>query len=218
MRRRHRWVTTLRVARRMVTLAPSPPVAVGRLAGDLRVKTAKHCDLRGPPQLRPLARDGRQQMLRAALGDRVSVRQLRPQDAPALAAAVERLSALSRYRRFHSAATAADRPNDQVLDRRSTTTTTRHWSLWNRDGRDHRRRRPVHPRPGPSGHRGSGCRCHRFLAAARPGHRCYYGDSRDVPYEVVSAPSPATSWRRTTRPSSSRGGWVPDPSPTTGRR
>ena len=95
-----------------VTLAFSPPVAVGRLAGDQRVKTAKHCDLRGPRQLRPLTRDGRQQMLQLRSGDWVSVRQLRPKDAPALAAAVERLSALSRYRRFHS---AAPRLTDQMI-------------------------------------------------------------------------------------------------------
>ncbi|MDQ5840333.1 MAG: GNAT family N-acetyltransferase, partial [Chloroflexota bacterium] len=45
----------------------------------------------------------RQHRFRLPSGDWVSVRQLRPGDAPALATAVERLSALSRYRRFHSA-------------------------------------------------------------------------------------------------------------------
>ena len=43
----------------------------------------------------------------------MAVRQLRREDAPALAAAVERLSALSRYRRFHS---AVPRLTDQMIN------------------------------------------------------------------------------------------------------
>ena len=81
----------------------SPLAAVGHLAGDESAKAAMRSGLRGSPQSLPPRRDYRQHRFRLRSGDWVSVRQLRPEDAPALAAAVERLSALSRYRRFHSA-------------------------------------------------------------------------------------------------------------------
>jgi RimJ/RimL family protein N-acetyltransferase len=82
---------------------PSPPAPVGRPAGAESVEAVKHCDLLARPPIWPPRRDDRQHRFRLRSGDWVSVRQLRPGDAPALAAAVERLSALSRYRRFHSA-------------------------------------------------------------------------------------------------------------------
>ncbi len=49
----------------------------------------------------PVRKDPRQRV-RLRSGDQVTIRPLCPQDAAALATAVERLSALSRYRRFHS--------------------------------------------------------------------------------------------------------------------
>jgi len=82
--------------------------AVGRLAGHQPVKTARHSDLRRLP----LGRSDLRHTLRLRSGDRVSIRPVRPEDGPALAAAVERLSALSRYRRFHS---AAPRLTDQMI-------------------------------------------------------------------------------------------------------
>ena len=72
---------------------------VDRLAGDHPVEAARHSEQRGLP---PTRKDPRY-TLRLRSGHWVSIRPIRPQDAPALAAAVERLSALSRYRRFHSA-------------------------------------------------------------------------------------------------------------------
>jgi len=91
-RRAERRPTEATVARSSAT--------VDRLAGHQPVKTARHSDLCGLP----LGRSDLRHTLRLRSGDRVSVRPVRPEDAPALAAAVERLSALSRYRRFHSAA------------------------------------------------------------------------------------------------------------------
>jgi RimJ/RimL family protein N-acetyltransferase len=80
-----------------------PPAQGGRLARAQSVKADEHGDSRASPTPRPPRRDCRQRRFRLRSGDWVSVRQLRAEDAPALAAFVERLSALSRYRRFHSA-------------------------------------------------------------------------------------------------------------------
>lgn len=90
-------------ARPAEVTCPSPPAPVGRLAGAGSVKAAKHCGLRASPPPWAPRREYRQHRFRLRSGDWVSVRQIRPEDAPALATAVERLSALSRFRRFHSA-------------------------------------------------------------------------------------------------------------------
>ena len=83
-----------------------PSTRAGRQADHRSVTSAERCTV--PARLfwpaRPIwpaRRDCREHRLPS--GHWVSVRQLRPDDGPALAAAVERLSALSRYRRFHSA-------------------------------------------------------------------------------------------------------------------
>jgi len=82
----------------------SRPAPVGHPARDDAVKSVEHGDLpASPPPPCPSRRDGRQHRVRLRSGDWVWVRQLRPGDGPALAAFVERLSSLSRYRRFHSA-------------------------------------------------------------------------------------------------------------------
>jgi L-amino acid N-acyltransferase YncA len=69
------------------------------------MSAAKYCDtpalpLTHPPLQRQEHRQGR---YRLGSGERVSVRQLRREDAPAIAAAVEQMSPRSRYLRFHSA-------------------------------------------------------------------------------------------------------------------
>ena len=76
-------------------------VDIGPTAWPAIVSNLRRIPAASPPY--PVRRDPRTHRVRLHSGDWVSIRPLCPQDAPALATAVERLSALSRYRRFHSA-------------------------------------------------------------------------------------------------------------------
>lgn len=89
-------------ARRADVISTSLRVRGGCVA-LAQVRAANHRDLGASLTPWPPRRDNRQRRFRLRSGDRVSVRQLCAEDAPALAAFVEGLSALSRYRRFHSA-------------------------------------------------------------------------------------------------------------------
>ena len=81
----------------------SPPAPGWCQAGDESPRAARHCDVRASPPPWSPRLEYQQHRFRLRSGDWVSVRRLCPEDAPALAAFIERLSAQSRYRRFHSA-------------------------------------------------------------------------------------------------------------------
>ena len=81
----------------------SPPAPGWCQAGDESPRAARHCDVRASPPPWSPRLEYQQHRFRLRSGDWVSVRRLCPEDGPALAAFVERLSAQSRYRRFHSA-------------------------------------------------------------------------------------------------------------------
>ena len=77
------------------------PTRIGPPA-EMPATTAKLCHVRAA-RPRAMHQDRRPHSFRLHSGHWVSIRPLCPEDAPALAGAVERLSPLSRYRRFHSA-------------------------------------------------------------------------------------------------------------------